>query len=80
MSAYYWIIIALVAGVASLAYGWFQISSIMASPAGNPRMQEIARAIQEGADAYLKRQYTAIAAVCVGMFVVLLVFLGLPAF
>jgi len=79
MSAYTWIIIALVAGFASLAYGWLQISSIMSAPAGNPRMQEIARAIQEGADAYLKRQYTAIAIVGVVVLIVLLIALGFPA-
>jgi K(+)-stimulated pyrophosphate-energized sodium pump len=47
-------------GVASLLYGLFAGRSIMAAPAGNEKMQNIAAAIQEGARAYLNRQYQAI--------------------
>lgn len=71
-----WLWIALAAGVVSLGYGWLQIGSIMKSPAGNTRMQEIARAIQEGANAYLSRQYRTIAIVGVVVAIVLLVALG----
>jgi K(+)-stimulated pyrophosphate-energized sodium pump len=48
-------------GLLALAYGAYAIRSVIAAPAGTPRMQEIAAAIQEGAGAYLNRQYTAIA-------------------
>ncbi len=48
---------ALIAGVVALVYGAFLIYKIMKQPAGNSKMQEIASAIQEGASAYLSRQY-----------------------
>ena len=48
-------------GVLALLYGLYAIRSVLASPAGTERMQEIAAAIQEGARAYLNRQYRAIA-------------------
>jgi K(+)-stimulated pyrophosphate-energized sodium pump len=53
-----WIVLA--CAVAALVYGGWAIRSVMAAPAGNARMQEIAAAIQEGASAYLNRQYTTI--------------------
>ena len=48
-------------GVLALLYGAYAIRSVLAAPAGTARMQEIAAAVQEGANAYLNRQYTAIA-------------------
>jgi len=53
-----WLI--LVSGALSIVYGAWATKSIMASSPGNERMQEIANAIQEGASAYLNRQYTTI--------------------
>jgi K(+)-stimulated pyrophosphate-energized sodium pump len=66
----------LAAGVLALLYGLFTISSVMSLSAGNERMQEIAAAIQEGAGAYLNRQYTTIAIVGVVIFGLALAFLG----
>ncbi len=59
MNQVLWIIIA--CGALSLVYGALTTRSLLAASAGNARMQEIAAAIQEGASAYLTRQYTTIA-------------------
>ena len=64
-----WIIIA--AGVLAVAYGIWTATELLKADAGSPRMQEIAAAIAEGAQAYLKRQYTTIAIVGVVIFIVL---------
>ena len=69
-----WVIIA--CGLLAIAYGIWAIQSVMASDAGNQRMQEIAAAIAEGAQAYLKRQYITVAGVGVVVFIAIWVLLG----
>ena len=67
----------LLCGVLALVYGGWAAKSVLSAPAGNERMQQIAGAIQEGAKAYLNRQYRTIAMVGAAIFVLLAVFLGL---
>ena len=65
------------AGVVALLYGGYLIYWVLRQPEGNERMKEIARAIQEGAQAYLNRQYAIIAGIGAVIAVLLLVLQGL---
>ena len=69
-------LIAIVCGIIAVLYGIFTSSQVLKAPAGNQRMLEVAGAIQEGASAYLRRQYTTIAMVGVVVAVLVGVFLG----
>jgi len=70
----------IIAGFLAVLYGIVQTASLLRASPGNERMQEIAAAIQEGAQAYLKRQYTTIAVVGVVVLGILWALLGpLPA-
>jgi len=72
----YAIYFALACAVAAVAYGLVSAQWILGLPQGNERMRQIAAAIQEGAGAYMKRQYTIIAVVGAVMFVALFASLG----
>ena len=67
---------ALLCSVAALLYGALSIKWILGKSTGSKRMQEIAAAVQEGASAYLNRQYTTIAMVGAALFVVIFITLG----
>ena len=70
-----WLIVA--SGALSIVYGVVTTRSLMAADAGSARMQEISAAVREGAQAYLKRQYTAISLVGVVIFVLAWYLLGM---
>jgi K(+)-stimulated pyrophosphate-energized sodium pump len=68
----YGVVVALVCAGAAVVYGLIVTQRLLAKSPGNERMQEISGAVQEGAQAYLNRQYTIIAAVAVPLAIVLL--------
>ena len=70
------VLIAIACGVIALLYGILTSQQVLRASPGNQRMIEVAGAIQEGARAYLRRQYTTIAIVGVIVAVVIFVFLG----
>ncbi len=65
MSSSLGILFALICGLIAIVYGAILIAWVLKQPAGNERMQDIARAIQEGAMAFLRRQYTTVAVAAV---------------
>ena len=69
-----WVIVA--CGVLAIVYAAFTISVVMKADAGTARMQEIANAIREGAQAYLSRQYRTIAMVGFVIFIAAWILLG----
>jgi K(+)-stimulated pyrophosphate-energized sodium pump len=72
------LIFALVCAGAAIAYGVFSMQWILAKPTGSERMQEIANAIQEGAKAYLNRQYTTVGMAGAVLLVLVGLFIGWP--
>src|SRR6202045_3663481 len=70
-----WVIV--LCGALSLVYAIWATASVLRADAGNPRMQEIAAAVREGAQAYLRRQYTTIGMVGIVIFALLAYFLGM---
>ncbi len=70
------LLLAIAAAVLAIVYGVVQTQRLMSASAGTEKMQEIASAIQEGANAYLKRQYTTIAIVGIVVCILIAIFLS----
>jgi K(+)-stimulated pyrophosphate-energized sodium pump len=69
-------VIVIACGLLALLYGWVTSRQVLAANAGTARMQEISGAVQEGARAYLNRQYTTIAIVGIVILIILAAMLG----
>src|SRR4029078_5128277 len=69
------IYIAIVCGIIAVLYGIITSRQVLGMSAGNQRMIEVSKAIQEGAGAYLKRQYTTIAIVGIVVAIIIGIFL-----
>src|SRR2546430_16956234 len=65
------VLFALLCAAAAVVYGLYLTAWLLRQPAGTERMQEISRAVQEGAAAYLRRQYRTIALVSIVPFLLL---------
>src|SRR5215207_7823629 len=72
------ITLAMVCAIAGLAFAVVLIRSILAAPAGNERMRQIAGAIQEGAKAYLGRQVRSISVIAVVIAILVAIFKDVP--
>ena len=66
-----------IAGIIAILYGFLTAKQVLKMPAGDKKMKEIAGAIQEGASAYLKRQYITISFVGIIIFIFISIFLDL---
>jgi K(+)-stimulated pyrophosphate-energized sodium pump len=75
VTVWYWLVI--VCGALALLYGIITTRNVMAAPTGTDRMRQIAGAVQEGARAYLNRQYTTIGLVGIVIAIILAATLGL---
>lgn len=73
----YPIIFSLVSALVAIVYSFILVKWILKQPTGNDRMREIATAIQDGAKAYLNRQYRTIAYIALALFVVIWIALGM---
>jgi K(+)-stimulated pyrophosphate-energized sodium pump len=62
---------ALISAILAIVYGAWSVQWVLAQPEGNERMREIAAAVQQGASAYLNRQYTTIGMVGAGLFLII---------